>query len=152
MTGTDPLRPPSHFGENFVQTLKVTSTWLIPITTALILAVFGYGTVKADTESKPSYTYRRLYFLDQSQQPSDEEFVLAAKRTFYRRNVEFRVINGRTVRGIYKRYEYEIRRLDNGVEIRYVGSVKGGNTMSFITGPLDNLERDLVYELGRYLL
>ena len=132
-----------------MQVMKIAFARLEPITTALIFAFAAFSIANADTESGLSH---RLVFLDQSQQPSAEEFVHAAKRTFYRRNFEFRVIDERTVRGLYKGGEYEIKRLDNGVEIGYVGKLKSRDKEPLIMGRLRNLKRDLVLELSWYLL
>ena len=85
-------------------------------------------------------------------QPTEEEFVLAAKRTYFRRGLEYRVIDGNTVEGIYNdpaKFRYEIRLEDGAVSIVWTGTDK--NAKKVFTY-LRRLERDLTYELGKYLL
>ncbi len=101
----------------------------------------------------------KLDFLNPSQQPSTEEFLLAAKRTFHARRMEFEVVNERTVRGTYAGsighdgITYEIRRRDSGVEILFVGGIsRDYKNAGVIDRHLNNLKLDIVYELGRYLL
>ena len=85
-------------------------------------------------------------------QPTEQEFVLAAKRTYFRRGLEYRVINGNTVEGIYNdpaKFRYEIRLEEGAVSIVWTGTDK--NAKKVFTY-LRRLERDLTYELGKYLL
>ena len=120
------------------------------IALVLIFAIVAFGVAKAENRFVVSI---KLDFLEPSQQPSKEEFLLAAKRAFYTRNVEFKVVNERTVRGMYGRIEYEIRRLDNAVEVRWIGGITRDHSgAKIIDKHLNNIKRDLVYELGKYLL
>ena len=85
-------------------------------------------------------------------QPTEAEFVLAAKRTYFRRGLEYRVINGSTVEGVYNdpaQFRYEIRLEDSAVSIVWTGTDKKPKKVYTY---LKRLERDLTYELGKYLL
>ena len=83
--------------------------------------------------------------------PSAKEFVLAAKRTFYRRNYEIQSAQDDRVTGDYKgTVTMEIVLGDTGVTIRPVDV--SNSYKKKIPGYIKNLQRDLVYELAEFLL
>jgi hypothetical protein len=83
--------------------------------------------------------------------PTAKEFVLAAKRAFYRRNYETSVNADGNVIGVYKqRLSMTMILDDSGVIIR--NSDPANYSENKIKGYLKNLERDLVYELAEYML
>jgi hypothetical protein len=82
-----------------------------------------------------------------------DQLATSIRSDFHSRSVKFRVVDERTVRGVYNNIEYEIRRLDNAVQIRFVGGVnRDYKSAPIIDRHLNNLKRDLIYEPGRYLL
>ena len=94
----------------------------------------------------------QLKFAAAAGQPTEEEFVLAAKRTYFRRQLSYRVIDGRTVEGIYHdpaKFRYEIRLEEGAVSIVWTGTDKNAKKVDRY---LRHLQRDLTYELGKYLL
>jgi len=115
----------------------------------MLFAIAALG----NSNAEPLARSVQMDFLDSDLQPSEEEFLLAAKRTFYTRGYGYTVINERTVRSVDKKTVFEIRRLDNGVQIRYFsGTDSVTSNARLIDRYLNNLKRDLVYELARYLL
>ena len=85
--------------------------------------------------------------------PTQEEFVLAAKRAFFKHHYEISpVIVGNRVIGTYKKkVVMEIILHDNMVIIR--NTAKGNNTNpNTIKKYLRTLRRDLTYELAKYML
>ena len=117
----------------------------------ILIAIFAIGAAAAAVAAE--FVDRIELELPASMEgPSEEEFLLAAKRTFYRRGVDYRVISGTVVEGIYKDYEkyrYEIRHLDGAVSIVWTGTDREEKK---VDQHLRRFERDLKYELGRYLL
>lgn len=83
--------------------------------------------------------------------PDAREFTLAAKRSFYRRNYVISSSAHGTVTGVYKgQVKMEMILTDKGVIIRNLDP--SGYRDNKIKGYLNNLERDLVYELAEYML
>jgi hypothetical protein len=83
--------------------------------------------------------------------PDAKEFILSAKRAFYRRNYVTSASAHGTVTGVYKgQIKMEMILTDNGVIIRNLDP--SGYKDNKIKGYLKNLERDLVYELAEYML
>lgn len=128
----------------------------LPASRLFVVAVTLTFFVAAHSADRQPVVSVRVDFPEFDQQPSDEEFLLAAKRAFYSRNLEFVVIDSHTVRAVvekFRGYALEIRRLDHAVEIRYVGdAAPEGRRIPEVERRLNNLKRDLVYELGAYLL
>lgn len=113
------------------------------------ILVMGAAASAADSEFVDRI---ELEFPASTEGPTEEEFLLAAKRTFYRRGVDYRVISATVVEGIYKDYEkfrYEIRHLGGAVSIVWTGTDKEKKK---VDQHLRRFERDLKYELGKYLL
>ena len=114
----------------------------------VIFAIAALG----NSNAEPLARSVRIDFLDSDLQPSEEEFLLAAKRTFYTRGYGYTVINERIVRSADGNIVFEIRRLDNGVQIRYLDGSDVMKKARIIDRYLNNLKLDLVYELAKYLL
>ena len=90
--------------------------------------------------------------------PSAKEFVLAAKRTYYKRNYKITSVTDDMVTGVVKKYiVMEIVLQDNAVIIRLnkesARDIEDSNNLKQkINGYLRNLQRDLVYELAEFIL
>jgi hypothetical protein len=83
--------------------------------------------------------------------PTAAEFVLGAKRTFYKRSYAIDSFSDSMVVGTYKgRMEMKILLRETGVIIR--NTDPAGYKDNKIKGYLKNLQRDLVYELAEYML
>lgn len=83
--------------------------------------------------------------------PDLNEFTIAAKRAFYRRNYVPEVLGEGKVRGVYKNWmSMQMILTDKGVIIRNTDPANYGE--SKLRGYLENLERDLVYELAEFML
>jgi hypothetical protein len=83
--------------------------------------------------------------------PTAAEFVLAAKRTFYKRNYAIDSFSDSMVVGTYKgRMEMKILLRNTVVIIR--NTDPAGYKDNKIKGYLKNLKRDMVYELAEFIL
>jgi len=83
--------------------------------------------------------------------PSQQEFVLAAKKTFYRRNYVISSVQDNKVTGVYRRKVTMAMVLsDSAVTIRHIktGRTKPDRIIEY----LRNLQRDIIYELAAYFL
>ena len=121
----------------------------LALTLIACLMLAGLGQTAAAAEYADSV---RLNIPASLGQPTEDEFVLAAKRTYFRRGLDYKVIDGNTVQGIYNdpaKFRYEIRREEGAVSIVWTGTDKNAKKVYTY---LKRLERDLTYELGKYLL
>ena len=84
--------------------------------------------------------------------------MLAAKRTYYKRNYKITSVTDDMVTGVVKKYiVMEIVLQDNAVIIRLnkesARDIEDSNNLKQkINGYLRNLQRDLVYELAEFIL
>ena len=83
--------------------------------------------------------------------PTQKEFILAAKRTFFKRNYEISAVSTNKVTGVYKSWmSMDLILTDGAVIIR--NTEPANNDTRKIKGYLNNLSRDLTYELAEYML
>ena len=119
----------------------------LPIAIAALCVLAASGDADADRQPRSV----QLDFIESAQQPSEVEFVTAAKKVFFRRSMEYRVINPNVVEGTWQgRYKFEFQLVEGAVKIVWIPDSSPNSGM--VRGYFRNLERDLRYELGKYLL
>ena len=99
----------------------------------------------------------RIPLLSTVEVPSDEEFIVAAKRVFYKRGYKYHVVDGKTVEGVvHDQYRMQILKTDTEVVITWLGDwddIQGNITRKGkVSEYKANLEWDIKYELAKYLL
>jgi hypothetical protein len=86
-----------------------------------------------------------------NENPTQQEFVLAAKKALYSRNYELRSVDPDVVIGMYRgKIEMALILIDRTVIVRNTDN--GGANSTTISKYLRNLRRDFTYELADYAL